>query len=39
MTGEVDIEVKKDGRMMEKNLEVTKKASRRNISNLKSLLY
>ena len=31
--------IKKDGRIMEKNLEVTKKASRRNTSNLKSLLY
>lgn len=26
MNGEVDIEVKKDGRIMEKNLEVTKKS-------------
>lgn len=26
ITGEVDIEVKKDGRIMEKNLEVTKKS-------------
>ena len=34
MNGELNIEVKKDGRIMEKNLEVTKKAS-----NLKSLLY